>query len=452
MLFFDLPPMALVDHKPTHLEQTHMQNQTVEVVDSDYKNKLKALSEYHKSYSEKQIKPSNIAPLDDVFFSGNEDLMDIGKELIQKGKVACLIVAGGQGTRLGFPHAKGMYPTSVVKKKSLFQILAEKVKACGDSLGQELQLAVMTSPLNDQEIKAFFLKNSNFGLKKNQLHFFSQEMLPFLDEQGNAFYESPGVLAQGPDGNGASLEHLIKADFYKGWKKKGIEHLVFIQIDNPLADPFDFELLGFHHKHHNQVSIKGTLRSDPEEKVGLVVKGGNKVKVVEYSELSDEQKNMMNEKGELLFQSANLSMFCFSLPFVEKALQESHAFPMHQAYKKAEKWNDQSKEKEAIMAYKYEKFIFDILDRASEKEVKVILYPREFCFSPLKNADGKDSLKSVQKSMVKRDKDIFYQITGRVVSYKEFELSQEFYYPTEDLIKYYQNLEKLDSNYLERSL
>lgn len=450
MLFLDLPPMAVVDYKSTHLEQLHMQNQTnIAMSEPVDRQKVKRLELYHKAYKSEAVNPSEITPLKDVFYSGNEEMMDIGKDLVAQGKVACLVVAGGQGTRLGFAHAKGMFPVSVVKEKSLFQIFSEKVAACGRLVGRELPIAIMTSPINDAEVKQFFKENEFFGLKPEQVKFFSQEMLPFLDEGGKIFYQEPGVLAEGPDGNGASLEHLVTADFYQSWKSQGIEQLVFIQVDNPLADPYDFELIGFHHSHKNQVSIKATNRIDPNEKVGVIVQAKDKVKVVEYIELDEEQKQAVLPSGELVFQSANLSMFCFNLNFVEESVKSGKAFPLHQAHKKASKWNTKIKKQEPIMAYKYEKFIFDILEQAEAGRVKTLLYPREICFSPLKNAEGKDSLESVHSALLKRDKQIFYQLTGRTVSYKEFELSQDFYYPTEDLISYYQNLEKLDSNYLQ---
>ena len=78
---------------------------------------------------------NTLEPFQDFASIGNDKDFEVGKELIAAGKVGCLIVAGGQGTRLRFEGPKGMFPLSLIKKKSLFQLLAEKTAAAGKQAG-----------------------------------------------------------------------------------------------------------------------------------------------------------------------------------------------------------------------------------------------------------------------------------------------------------------------------
>ena len=148
--------------------------------------------------------------------------------------MGCLIVAGGQGTRLNFNRPKGMYPVTPVHHKSLFQLFAEKVAAAGKQANCPLPLAIMTSPANDETIRAFFHEHHYFGLAESQVFFFTQKQLPFLDKEGNMFLETPYTISKGPDGNGSSLRYFSKAAFGKNGKRGGVEQLNYILIDNPL--------------------------------------------------------------------------------------------------------------------------------------------------------------------------------------------------------------------------
>ena len=47
---------------------------------------------------------------------------------MRAGQVGVILVAGGQGTRLGFDHPKGMFPIGPVSGASIFQILIERVR------------------------------------------------------------------------------------------------------------------------------------------------------------------------------------------------------------------------------------------------------------------------------------------------------------------------------------
>ena len=341
---------------------------------------------------------------------------------IRKSKTGCLILAGGQGTRLGNKGPKG---TTVIQKKSLFQIFFEKTHAASQQAGHLLPLAVMTSPLNHSETEEFLKKHDLFGLSPEQLFLFEQQLLPFLEDQGNWFLQAPGKLAEGPDGNGGALTAFYEAGIWEKWKALGVECVQVILIDNPLADPFDARLCSYHLNSRAEVTMKCILRDDPEEKVGLVVAEEGRPRVVEYSEISEELREARNPDGSLLFPLANVSLFCFSMEFIQK-VAKNNCYPLP--------WHLQRKKVEDKEIWKYETFIFDLLPVA--ERIQLLVYPRQETFSPLKNAKGKDSLEAVQAALLNADRRQYANITGvQPPSEKVFELDPAFYYPTSELLR-----------------
>lgn len=383
---------------------------------------LEQLQRQQALHSEKTTSPDeSYEAFTSYSIRGQKTDKERGLQLIASGKVGCLLVAGGQGTRLGYNGPKGMFPISPIKHKSLFQLFAEKTLAASKQAGRPLPLAIMTSPLNHQETLSFFAQHNNFGLGQNQLFFFSQSMLPFLDKSGNLFLEETDSIALGPDGNGSALQGLIDSGIWGQWKNLGVQYLNFILIDNPLADPFDAELAGFHDRTTAEVTVKCTERLNADEKVGLLMYRGGKMQVVEYSELPESEREARLPNGSLKHACANISLFCFSAPFLDSLKRAS--FPLHLAFKDAKALE------KSVKAWKFEKFIFDLLPWAGN--VQALMYPREECFAPLKNSQDPDL---VQKALQRMDRLVYRHVTGVEAPNRLFELSQEFYYPTPTLL------------------
>ena len=382
-------------------------------------------------FSHEKAPTVSIQPFTHYSLPSEEDA-ERGRQLLAQGKVGSLLIAGGQGSRLKFEGPKGMFPVSVVQKKSLFQLYAEKILAASHQSNQVIPVAIMTSLFNHKETQHYFETHNYFGLDPTNVSFFSQGFLPLLTFEGNLFLEEPGKIAEGPDGNGSVFECFIKNGLHQKWRDSGVEYVNVVLIDNPLADPVDAQLIGNHFQHQSNVTIKCIARKDEKEKVGVLVEQEAKVAVIEYSEFSEEEKAARDEKGTLKHLCANISLFCFDLSFMEE-VATTLAFPMHLACKSVKYLNGQGKSQlaEKNNAWKFEKFIFDALSFA--KKTRALLYPREETFAPLKNFEGEDSLFTVQELLQKRDQEIFRQITGHRVEDRQFELSQDFYYPTEAL-------------------
>ncbi len=346
-----------------------------------------------------------LQPLDSYATSGNKDNYAHGKKLLSQGKSGCLILAGGQGTRLSSAQSKALTPVTLVKHKSLLQLFCEKTLAASNAYGHPLPLAIMTSPLNHQEIASFLQENHFFGLKPSQVSLFSQEMLPLLDDQGHA-------ISSGPDGNGHSLKLFFQSGIYKKWKEEGVKYLNMIPIDNPLADPFDAELLGTQSLSSSDICIKAIIRESPEEQVGILGACNGKVLIQEYSEMP---------KDSSAFMIGNTGLFSFTFDFIEKIAPLT--LPLHGARKK---YGD-------TLVWKCERFIFDLFSYAHK--TTVIVYPREDIYAPIKNASGDKSLETAQEKLLLFDKRTYEKISGLKAPEKIFELSSLFYYPTSDLLE-----------------
>jgi len=319
-------------------------------------------------------------------------------------KIGCLVMAGGQATRLGMDSPKGIIPVSPLHKKSLLQIIAEKVVAFSSCYETSVPLAIMTSCFSRQEIVDHFEENDFFGLDPAQVSFCAQGSLPLLDMNSQLIIDDDGHLAQGPDGNGSLFSAC--AGVLEAWQQQQIEVVSIIQVDNPLLDPFHPAVLSPLFSGHDVVAA-AIQRTDPNEKVGLFANENDHLVVAEYSEFPPET---LSEN----FEWANISYFASTLDFALKA--STHTLPLHMA-KKSFQGQD---------AWKAEYFIFDHLLFAQNPAV--IPIERSLFFSPVKNKEGDSSIETAQQAMIARDRNRLQELEGQSTS-EVIELPQEAYYP-----------------------
>jgi UDP-N-acetylglucosamine/UDP-N-acetylgalactosamine diphosphorylase len=360
-------------------------------------------------------KRKQLSPLEEDAVAGEGKYTEKGKECLKEGKVGCILVAGGQGTRLGFERAKGFYPITPFEKKTLFQYFTQRLLAAKQYADLEfLPLAVMVSQNHLKEIQDYFESCDYFGFKKEEITIFAQSTYPFLDNEGKMIATPEGV-ACAPRGNGDVFRAFVKAGIDKVWNNQGIEHVCFAQVDNPLADPVNLDLLGYHKEHKCDVAIQAVKRESIEEQVGLVVKEGEKTVIIEYLDATPELSS--------LAMLANISYFCFSLSFIQKI--GNLMLPIHKVLKAI---GSGKKTK----AWKYEHFVFDALSYA--KSVGIMLFPRSDVFAPLKEASGLAGPDAVKQALINKDQKIMSKILNKDFLSSSFELSPEFHYPTEKLL------------------
>ena len=328
-----------------------------------------------------------------------EEARKHGDDLLSQGKVAVLVVAGGQGTRLGFPGPKGSFPVGPVSGRTLFQYHIEKSIAIERKFGQLLPFYIMTSQANHQATLDFFEQNGYFGKDPETVIFFQQRMLPVFDRQGQLLLETPGSISFSPDGHGGVLFALQQHHLLADMRRRGVEYLYYFQVDNVLARIADAAFLGFHDQMAAEMSARTVYKRDPWEKLGNIGELNKAFKVVEYTELPDEKKTARDDRGRLIFGQGSIAIHLFSLSFLEKLAKQNIQLPFHIARKKMAsiKEQDAALAPDRLNAVKFEQFIFDAFTFA--RRIMVLETERRNEFSPIKNKEGEDSPATARRDL-----------------------------------------------------
>jgi UDP-N-acetylglucosamine/UDP-N-acetylgalactosamine diphosphorylase len=345
--------------------------------------------------------PERIAPVPVLRLdSDSRGARELGERSLREGGVAVILVAGGQGSRLGFEHPKGMYPIGPVSDHSLFQIHAEKVLGLKRRYGKPLPFLVMTSPINHEETQEFFRQNGYFGLPSEDVFFFEQGTMPALDRStGKLLLESPDRLFTSPNGHGGVLLALEHAGLLDRLKEQGVQHLFYFQVDNPLVKVADPVFLGYHLQARAEVSSKIVSKKGPDDKLGNVVLIDGHCSMIEYSDMPKELASAKDASGYLRFWAGSPAIHFFELDFLIRIVRQGAGLPFHVARKKVPHLDENGKtvHPERENALKFEMFIFDILPRA--ERWAVVEARRREEFEPLKNASGPDSPETVRQAM-----------------------------------------------------
>lgn len=356
------------------------------ISDVDFKQAEQRFKELkNKTEQKNKLEPARIIPSPKTSEQERYRIkaLNIGRGYLRKGKVAAFLVAGGQGTRLGFDGPKGCFKISPVKKKTLFQIFAEKIIAIQKKYSTAIPWYIMTSIANDKETKRFFLKNSHFNLNPKNIMFFKQREIPAVDEAGKLILETKSRVFKNPNGHGGSLIALHESGALKDMKKRGIKEIFYFQVDNPLVRMLDPIFIGYHVLARAQMSTKVVKKTNPDERVGVVGYINEKLGVIEYSELSDKEKKAKTKSGDLLFSAGNIAIHMLSRKFVEKLSKKRFMLPHHKAVKKIPAVNSE------ITGIKFETFVFDALKYTKSSITMEVKRGDEF--APVKNKEGEDS-------------------------------------------------------------
>ena len=313
---------------------------------------------------------------------------DLGRQLFADGKVAFVLVAGGQASRLGYDGPKGAFPVGPVTGKTLFAFHAARLLRLEREHGVRAPWYVMTSPANDQRTREVFAENDFFGLAEQSVTFFQQDMLPALDEEGRMLFSAPDALFLAPNGHGGVLLGLRSSGALDEMRSAGIEQLSYFQVDNPLVRPVDPLFMGLHALAEAGMSSKVVAKRDASEKVGVIGRMDGRLGCIEYSDLPEELRNRREADGRLSFGAGNVAVHCLERNFVESVTEGELRLPWHVAKKTMRVCDEEGHSVDAT-GFKFETFVFDALSR-SHKSVTMEV-DRRLEFSPVKNAEGEDS-------------------------------------------------------------
>jgi len=332
----------------------------------------------------------------------------LGRAALSAGEVGMILVAGGLGTRLGFDRPKGMFRLGPLSRRPMFQILIDHLLAVGRRYGNRpIPLYVMTSDATDAATRDFFAAHGNFGLAVDQLQFFKQGAMWSLDAKGDRILmESPGRIFVGPDGHGGMLAALDRCGALADMQRRGLRHIFYGQIDNPLLQVCDPLLLGSHIAVRSEMTTQVVRKRHPLERVGNVVAIDGRVQVIEYSDLPESAARRLNANGSLQLWAGNLAVHVFDVGFLTRVAGQPDALPFHVARKKVPCLGDDGQMIEPANpnALRFERFIFDLLPSA-ENALVVEADPTE-AFAPVKNSDSEptDNPTTARQAMIEQSR------------------------------------------------
>ena len=356
----------------------------------------------------------------------------LGIELLKSGKAACLTVAGGQGTRLGFDGPKGTYPIGPVSGRTLFEYFAQSIARAEEKFGAPIRWYVMTSALNREATETFFRENGNLGLREDQVFFFTQGTMPAIGYDGKLLMSSPDSLALSPDGHGGTLLALRKSGALEQMKKDGVEYISYFQVDNPLVPVVNPLFIGMHALEKADMSAIMLAKTNAFEKLGNFCVTNGHLEIIEYSDLPAELAESRNPDGSLRFISGSPAIHVISRAFVERLTASGKLdLPWHRADKKIPSISDPRPE--APNGVKLESFIFDAL--ALAEKTLVLEGDRAEMFAPTKNPTGVDSVESCREMLIARDLRRLRAAGVRVEENVKIELSPRRVFDDEDALQ-----------------
>jgi len=370
------------------------------------------LARWHRDYIKKKTSPHSVSlePAEIITLTHQRahpdevrEMTARGEAMLRAGKVAAVLAAAGQASRLGFDKPKGAYPIGPLSQKSFFQLHAEKLLATCRRYRTRIPWYIMTNERNGGKRRSFLEEHDMFGFPREDAFFFEQDLVPALDENGKLILDAPDHIFTNPNGHGGTLMALEKSGALADMRRRGIEEIFYFQIDNVLLKMCDPLFIGYHVAAGAEMSAKVCAKRHSHEKVGVIGKvlegGKSRLKVIEYSDMSAADKEARNADGALKYNAGSIAIHLFKRAFVEREVRDGMKLPWHVAHKQIPYLdeNGQLAQPDKPNGYKFETFIFDALGDA--QKVVVLEVERREEFSPVKNASGEDSPQTAQRDM-----------------------------------------------------
>ena len=320
---------------------------------------------------------------------------ETGLAAIRAGKVGAVLLGGGQGTRLGCEHAKGMVDIGITRELFIFECLMNNLKRVTDQAGAYVPLFIMTSAENHDETQAFFAEKNYFGYSREHIRFFRQEQLPTVDPEGRLMLSAPGVISTAPNGNGGWYASMENTGMLSELRRSRIEWLNVFAVDNVLQAIADPCFIGAVIESGNVSGAKVVAKAAPDEKVGVLCLEDGRPSIVEYYEMTEEMRTRREPDGTLSYRFGVILNYLFRVDELENTL--AYNMPLHKVFKKIRYMdeNGNTVRPEAPNAYKFETLALDLVKL--QKNCLAYEIEREKEFAPIKNQTGVDSVETARE-------------------------------------------------------
>ncbi len=355
--------------------------------------------EPHKSYnSEEDIKPIDIL-LNDAVEEKRGEYEKIGLDTIRDGKLALVLLAGGQGTRLGYDHPKGMFNVGVNKDLYIFECLINNTMKVVEKAGCFVPFYIMTSSINNDETVAFFEEHNYFGYNPDYITFFVQESNPVTDFEGNILLADKDELCMSPNGNGGWFSSMERNGLLDSLLESTVEWINVFSVDNVLQGIADPVFLGATIESKKTCGAKVVAKATPDEKVGAICTMSGMPHIIEYYELSEKMMNEKNSDGTYAYGYGVILNYLFPIKKLKHTLNAD--MPLH-IVKKAVPYMDYDGNyinPSEVNAYKYETLALDLIHAMDTCLAYEIIREKEF--APIKNKEGVDSIDTARELLKK---------------------------------------------------
>jgi UDP-N-acetylglucosamine/UDP-N-acetylgalactosamine diphosphorylase len=315
---------------------------------------------------------------------------EAGIEAIRAGKIAAVLLAGGQGTRLGWDKPKGTYNIGITRPLYIFECLIRNLQDVTDVAGRAIPLYIMTSDKNNADTVAFFEEHDYFGYGKENVHFFVQEMAPAVSFDGDLYLEAPDRLALSPSGNGGWFSSLERSGCLAEMRELGVEWLNAFAVDNVCQRICSPDFVGATLLSGSDCGAKVVSKAFPTEKLGVLCLEDGKPSIVEYYEMTDDMITLRDDRGELLYRFGVILNYLFKIESLDEIA--ARHLPVHMAEKKIPYIDEVGNfiKPDAPNGYKFESLILDMIHMMDSCLAYEVVRKQEF--APIKNATGVDSV------------------------------------------------------------
>ena len=340
------------------------------------------------------ISPINAVKFSDIEANGDKYL-ECGLSALKDGKVAAVLLAGGQGTRLGFDKPKGMFNIGVTRELYIFQCLVNNLMKIVEQCGRWIPFVIMTSEINNKDTVNFFKEHDYFGYNSEYISFFIQDAAPSVDFNGKIYMEGKSKISSSPNGNGGWFSSLVRSGIFDKLKSQGVEWLNVFAVDNVLQKIADPTFIGAVISSGSESGSKVVSKVSPEEMVGVMCLEENKPSIVEYYELTEKMRYQTLENNELAYKYGVILNYLFKMDTLVEINKTK--MPVHIVEKKIPFMDENGNfiKPDKPNGYKFETLILDMIHMNKSCLPYEVVRNKEF--APVKNSTGNDSVDSARK-------------------------------------------------------